>query len=83
MISRPGTRPSARREMTLRPHDRAEAGVQRLDRVRRAEDLADLDVVIQERDELGPGVAPKPDQRRIGPVCHRPRSVIVSMEVAA
>jgi hypothetical protein len=41
------------------------AGVQRLDRVGGADDLADLDVVVQERDELVPGVLPQPDDRRI------------------
>jgi hypothetical protein len=41
------------------------AGVERLDRVRAAQDLADLQVIVQERDELLPGVVPEPDDRRI------------------
>jgi hypothetical protein len=36
-------------------------GIKGLDRIRRADDLADLDVVVQERDELIPGVLPQPD----------------------
>ena len=35
------------------------------DRVRRADDGADLVVEPQERHELGPGVLPKPDDRRV------------------
>jgi len=40
-------------------------GVQRLDRIGAAQHLADLDVVVQERDEFGPGVLPEPDERRV------------------
>jgi hypothetical protein len=42
-------------------------GVQRLDGVGGADDLADLQVVVQERDELVPGVVPQPDDRRVPP----------------
>ena len=41
------------------------AGVQRLDRVRGAQHLADLDVVVEERDELLPGVFPQADDRPV------------------
>jgi hypothetical protein len=41
------------------------AGVQGLDGICAAQHLADLDVVVQERDELLPGVVPQPDDRRI------------------
>ena len=41
------------------------AGVQAFDCIGAAQDLADLHVVVQERDELFPGVAPEPDDRRI------------------
>jgi hypothetical protein len=44
-------------EVALGVHGAPVAGVQGLDGVGRAEDLADLDVVVQERDELFPGVA--------------------------
>jgi hypothetical protein len=37
------------------------AGVEGLDGVGGADDLADLDVVVQEGDELAPGVLPEPD----------------------
>jgi hypothetical protein len=40
-------------------------GVQRLDRVRGADDGPDLDVVVQERDELLPRVLPQPDDRPV------------------
>ena len=45
----------------------AVAGIQRLDRVRGADHRADLRVVVQERDELLPGVLPQPDHRRVLP----------------
>jgi hypothetical protein len=41
------------------------AGVQALDGVGGVQYLADLNVVVQERDELLPGVLPQPDDRRI------------------
>ena len=41
------------------------AGVERLDRVGQAQYAADLDVVVEERDELRPGVVPQPDDRRV------------------
>jgi hypothetical protein len=41
------------------------AGVQRLDRVRAADDRPDLDVVVQERDELLPRVLLQPDDRPV------------------
>jgi YhgE/Pip-like protein len=47
----------------------AVAGVERFDRVCGADDRADLQVVVQERDELGPGVLPQPDH---GPVLFPP-----------
>src|SRR5215471_9548841 len=40
-------------------------GVQRLDRISAAYHLADLDVVVEERDDLTPRVLPEPDDRRI------------------
>ena len=43
----------------------AEPGVQRLDRVGGADQGADLLIEAQERDELGPGVLPEPDDRRV------------------
>ena len=43
------------REVTTGPHSPPETGVQRLDRVRGADDAADLDVVGEEGDELLPG----------------------------
>src|SRR4029453_6570290 len=43
----------------------AVAGVERLDRVRAAQHPADLQVVVQERDELVPGMVPKLDDRRV------------------
>ena len=43
------------------------AGVERLDRVRRAQHGADLDVVVQERDELIPGVVPQLGDHRVAP----------------
>ena len=44
----------------------AVAGVQALDRVGGADDASDLDVVVEERHELRPGVAPQPADRRVG-----------------
>lgn len=41
------------------------SGVDRLDRVGRADHPADLHVVVQKRDELGPGAFPEPSDRRI------------------
>src|SRR5919201_566778 len=41
------------------------AGVHALDRVRRIDDLADLRAVGQEGDEIGPGVFPQADDRRV------------------
>jgi hypothetical protein len=41
------------------------AGVEGLDGICAAQDLADLDVVVQEGNELLPGVLPQPDDRRI------------------
>jgi hypothetical protein len=41
------------------------AGVEGLDGIGAAQDAADLDVVVQEGDELLPGVMPEPDDRRI------------------
>ena len=43
----------------------AVAGVQTLDRVGAADDPPDLDVIVQERDELGPGAVSEPDHRRV------------------
>lgn len=42
-----------------------EAGVEGFDRDGGVDDFADLDREVQERDELGPGVAPEFDHRRI------------------
>src|SRR6185312_12311156 len=42
------------REVPPRPYRSPVAGVEGLDRVGRADDAADLDVVVQERDELAP-----------------------------
>ena len=44
----------------------AETSIQALDHVRRAQDLGDLDAVVQGRHGLGPGTAPEPDSRRVG-----------------
>lgn len=41
------------------------AGVDGLDRVRRADDPADLHVVVQEGHELRPGVVPQPHDRGV------------------
>jgi hypothetical protein len=43
----------------------ADARVDAFDRVGRADDPTDLDVDLEERHELGPGVLPKPDDRRV------------------
>jgi hypothetical protein len=43
----------------------AVAGVEGLDRVRRADHAADLHVVVQERNELVPGVVPQPNHCRV------------------
>jgi len=43
-------------------------GVERLDCVGATQHPADLQVVVQERDELFPGVVPELDDRRIAPV---------------
>src|SRR3954454_648226 len=45
-------------EVAAGPYGATVAGVEALDRVRAAEDLSDLDVVIQEGDELLPRRAP-------------------------
>ena len=42
------------------------AGIEGLDGVGQADDLADLNVVVQEGDELPPGVVPQPRDRRVG-----------------
>ena len=54
------------REVTAGANGPAETSIQVLDRVRRSQDLADLDVVVQERHELGPSIAPEPNHRRVG-----------------
>ena len=54
------------REVTAGANGPAETSIQAFDRVRRSQDLADLDVVVQERHELGSGIAPEPDHRRVG-----------------
>ena len=41
------------------------AGVEGFDRVRAAQHSSDLYVVVEERDELGPGVVPQPDDGRV------------------
>src|ERR671910_1084820 len=51
--------------MAAGPDRSAVAGIDRLDGVGATDDLADLDVVVQERHELRPGVAPQPADRRI------------------
>ena len=43
----------------------ADPGVDRLNGVRAADDLADLDVKVEERHELGPGVLPEPHDGRV------------------
>jgi hypothetical protein len=53
------------RKMTSGPYRPSVAGIQRLDGVRRADHLPDLEVVIEERNELGPGVPPQPDHAAI------------------
>lgn len=57
------------REVASGPDRAPVAGVPRVDRVGRADDLSDLDVVVQERHELGPGVLP---QRHDGPILATP-----------
>jgi len=59
------------RKVTSGPHGPAVAGVDRFDRVRRADNPPDLDVVFQERHELRPGALPKPHDCRIplSPLC--------------
>ena len=54
------------REVTAGANGTAETSIQAFDRVRSAQDLADLDVVVQERHELGPGIAPEPNHHRVG-----------------
>jgi hypothetical protein len=53
------------REMAPGSHGPPIAGVQRLDRVRGTDHLPDLDVIVEERDELVPGVTPQPDHRPV------------------
>lgn len=52
-------------EVPAGPDGLADTGVDGLDRVRRADHLADLDVEGEEGNELGPGVLPEPDDRRV------------------
>ncbi|KFI76686.1 hypothetical protein BMON_0822 [Bifidobacterium mongoliense DSM 21395] len=53
------------KEVPTRPDGAAEPGVQTLDRVRGADDPADLHVVVQERDEPFPCVEPQALDRRV------------------
>lgn len=48
------------REVPTGPDRTPVAGIDRLDRVRRADHASDLDVVVEERDELAPRVVPQP-----------------------
>ena len=52
-------------EVTAGSDGLADAGVDRLDRVRGAHDASDLAVEAEERDELGPGVLPQPHDCRV------------------
>jgi hypothetical protein len=52
-------------EVTAGLYRAAEPGVQALDGVGRADDGPYFPVEGQERDELGPGVLPEPDDRRV------------------
>lgn len=47
------------------PHGSSVAGVETLDGIGRADDFADLYGVVQERDELFPGVSTQPADRRV------------------
>jgi hypothetical protein len=49
------------REVPAGPDRPAVAGVQRFNGIGRTDHLPDLYVVVEERDELGPRVAPQPD----------------------
>src|SRR5262249_23461557 len=53
------------REVTARTHTASKPRVHALDRVRAVNDLADLGVVGQERNELRPGLFPQTDDRRV------------------
>src|SRR5215469_15051134 len=52
-------------EVAAGVHRAAQPGVDRLDRVGRADHCPDLAVEGQERHEFGPGVLPQPDDRRV------------------
>src|ERR1700755_3652897 len=51
--------------MAADPHGAPVSGVHRFDRVGRTDHLSYLGVVVKERDELLPGVAPQPNCSRI------------------
>jgi hypothetical protein len=53
------------REVAAGVHGSAEPGINRFDRVCRADDGSYFPVKGQERHELGPGVLPEPDDRRV------------------
>src|SRR5579859_4301326 len=53
------------REVTASTHASAQPGVHALDRVGAVQDFADLGVVGEEGHELGPGVVPQADDRRV------------------